>query len=161
MKIRPDFSETQDIAGMPAGIYKLCVVGMELKKSKNTGNEYLSWQFEVRGDKNFNGRKVFTNTVTSGAGAFMLKKFLTALDPNYAGGEIDTGKLFGKSMEGKLGYQKDKQTGELGQYPVVLDAFPLPDSMPGVGPQHQQAFPSGQVGPHQSNDSWDGDDVAL
>jgi hypothetical protein len=109
--IDADFSEALD--KVPAGEYAVRVVDSELKDSK-AGNKYLSWTLETFGkdDDKLNGRKIWHTTPISGAGAGILRQFLTAMGIE-ATDRLDTDEVHGRELvvvvaEDKEGYMKVK-----------------------------------------------------
>jgi hypothetical protein len=82
-----DFSETDDMAPVPAGVYKVQVSDVKDEVSKND-NPMLVWEVQII-DGDFKGRKLWTRTVLTPKSLWFLKRVLSALG-------VDKAELKGK-----------------------------------------------------------------
>lgn len=71
---------------VPAGFYKATIIKAEMKRSQNTGNEYLSIQYDLTNDAGQSG-KLFDILMESEKEflRYKLQRFLTALNLNLTG----------------------------------------------------------------------------
>jgi hypothetical protein len=96
--ITPDFSEVAE--EITPGEYQVRITSMEEKTSKH-GATYLMWKLDTINSpepKN-NGRAIFLNTMTSGKGAFMIKRLWDAATNGSEMGEsFDSEALFGREL---------------------------------------------------------------
>jgi hypothetical protein len=94
--------QNTEIKIMPAGIYKLIVVGVEIRKVKDANRNYLVWEFA----------DVFTgiscNVITSAEWTTRnnLNNLLLAMGIAESETKIDTDALVGKKFIAKLGIEK-------------------------------------------------------
>lgn len=68
---------TREFEALPAGRYPVEVLDVTREISKN-GNPMLNWQFSVVGGE-FDGRRLFTNTMLMDSSLWKLRMFLLAL----------------------------------------------------------------------------------
>ena len=96
--ITPDFSEVAE--EITPGEYQVRITSMEEKTSK-AGSTYLMWKLDTinESEPKNNGRSVFLNTMTSGKGAFMIKRLWDAATGGETMGDsFDSEQLFGKEL---------------------------------------------------------------
>ena len=98
--ITPDFSEASD-QPIQAGTYNARILKSEQRTSQN-GNDYIKWTLSLFGCEGeyaaLNNRYVWYNTMLSGRGASMLKKFVKAATGETPPAEFDTDSLVGKEV---------------------------------------------------------------
>lgn len=77
---------TKPQSTIPAGFYQATIVKAEMKKSKNTGNDYLSIQYDLNNGAGVTG-KLFDMQMESEKEflRYKLQRFLTALKLNLSG----------------------------------------------------------------------------
>lgn len=120
--ITPDFSESSD-APWQEGIYNARIEEATVKTSQK-GNQYVRWTMSVFGAEGdyakFNNRKVWHNTMLSGRGAGMLKKFIKAATGEVLaeGQGLDTDALIGREVALTITQGFD-QDGNVSDYPEV------------------------------------------
>lgn len=116
--IQPDFSDI--LEKLPEGVYKAHIVDVE-EKTSQTGNPYVKWQLTVYDapDARCNGKAVWTNTPTSGKGAFRLQQLYTAAMGKKLEGAFDSIELMGKSVLITVVNEQDRRTGEPTGYSEV------------------------------------------
>jgi hypothetical protein len=94
----PDFSEAaEDLA---PGTYQVRITNCE-EKTSQAGNTYLKWTLDTinEQDPKNNGRKLWHNTMLSGKGVIMLKRFWdAATDGADMGTQFDSEQLLGKEL---------------------------------------------------------------
>ena len=98
MLYTPDFTEAAE--DIKPGEYQVRITGCDEKTSK-AGNTYLKWTLETtnESDPKNNGRKMWHNTMLSGKGVIMLKRFWDAATGGAEmGDQIDTEQLIGKEL---------------------------------------------------------------
>ena len=85
---------------VPAGIYTLKVVDMEMRPSKK-GDQYISWKLEVFGSMTnpaLNGKKIFHNTPAGGTGIGFLLDFIKACGKRWEGVTFNPSMLLGSTL---------------------------------------------------------------
>lgn len=93
--------DTSRVSGrLPVGEFLVEIVGVELKKGKETGNDYLEWQFKVIGQE-FNGFRIWDRMSLNPSALWKLKQFKGAL--KIGDGEIEAEKLIGRQLRVVLG----------------------------------------------------------
>ncbi|MHA1302218.1 MAG: DUF669 domain-containing protein [Candidatus Heimdallarchaeaceae archaeon] len=101
--IKVNFSEVGTFEPIPGGVYKLQLVGAEIRESQRSEYPYINWTFEIR-EGDFQGRKIWhTNSLTPGGGpAYYLQRTLVALgvDPDSLKGEVEFPEGFFESLVG-------------------------------------------------------------
>lgn len=121
--ITPNFDELADIK---PGQYNVSIVECEIKESQK-GAQYLKWKFETIGcdEPKNNGQHVWTNTMTTGKGAFRFKDLYSAAtgEEYDSGVQFDTEMLLGKEMSVGVIDGLDKQGNKSG-YPEVKTFAP-------------------------------------
>jgi hypothetical protein len=102
-----DFSDVQDFAAIPKGIYNATVFSIELKKAQGDGSDYYSWQFAIQ-DEGFKNRRVWMNTSLKPQALWKLKATLESLDGAPIKGEFDFNPTayFGRPCSISLGTQE-------------------------------------------------------
>lgn len=95
MIITPDFSETNK--PIVAGQHQARITEFKTKVSKNSGQKYLEWTFEINGGES-DGSQIRYNTMLEGKGAGMLYKFLSIAIPGYDGSQFNAAHLIGTRM---------------------------------------------------------------
>jgi hypothetical protein len=98
MKVKPDLSES--IEGVKPGQYQAMTKKCELKESR-AGAKYLKWELEITNHPEVSGRKLWTNTMLSGKGAFRLQElYLAATGETLPkdNAEFDTEQIIGQTI---------------------------------------------------------------
>lgn len=94
----PDFSETAE--DITPGEYQVRITGVT-EKTSQAGNTYLKWTLDTinEQDPKNNGRKMWHNTMLSGKGVIMLKRFWDAATGGAdMGDQFDSEQLLGKEL---------------------------------------------------------------
>lgn len=126
--VTPDFSESTDGPIMP-GDYAARILKAEVKTSQ-AGNTYVKWElglFNCDGDyAKYNDRKVWHNTMLTGRGAGMFKKFVKAAtgEAPAEGRGFDTDTMIGREIRVTLAERLD-QDGTVSDYPDVKAVHPM------------------------------------
>lgn len=122
MLISPDFSEAKELPKdqpVPTGVYKARIEDCEAKTSK-AGKPMLSWMLRIFGAEgdisSQNNRVLYYNTMTSGAGAGMLKTLIIAATGETPTSAFNTDDLLGKEIEITVQTKNDPATGELSKW---------------------------------------------
>lgn len=107
--IEPDFSE---IAEITPGEYHVNIIEAALKDTQK-GEKMIKWTLSVvnNADPKLNGKLIWTNTMTSGAGAFRLKQFVEAALGSYDRWNKDTDQLLGRTVSVVVVEGIDKRDG--------------------------------------------------
>jgi len=101
--ITPNFEECSKPT--PAGFYLAMITGEELKTTKAGDGQFIRWELELRecDDEKLNGNKIFTNTMTTGKGAFFLRAlYKAAVGEDLEAESFDSESLLGKEVRIKL-----------------------------------------------------------
>lgn len=118
--VEPDFSESVDKAIIP-GTYNARIQQAEVKTSQ-AGNKYVKWTLSIfgcEGDSSvYNNRYVWHNTMLTGRGAGMLKKFVKAATGEEPQGAFDTDALVGRELSITL-KERLNDDGTVSDYPDV------------------------------------------
>lgn len=112
--LKVDFSgvESSDFS-MPNGPYVLAVTSVELKKSNNSGETYLAWEYKVA-EGEHKGKKVWDNTSLQPQALWRLRNLLEAFGYEVNDGEVDLdlesfeNELVGAEIENEKFKGKDK-----------------------------------------------------
>ncbi len=125
MEFNPDYSESK-FGPVAAGVHFVRVIDAEASKTQK-GVPLITWTMESFGNENpiQNGKKVWHRTEISGQFSGMLKLFLQAINPEYAGGPFNTEEYLGKELEITVEYPMDKQTGQPSQYSRIKRVAPF------------------------------------
>jgi hypothetical protein len=120
-KIKPDFSE--EMTAYEPGIYLCKVIDAEVKRGRESGNEYINWKLETRPEKKI----VFHSTPIEGRGAGMFKHFIRCCgDKEYRDGEYDIDSLIGLTVSMELDVEeKTKPDGKSVKYFQVINVEPV------------------------------------
>lgn len=96
-----------DNSPVPDGDYTLQLVDFRTKKSQK-GNPMVTWEFKIVEDANFNERRIWHDTVTTGRGAGMFKAVVGGLgyDANEYLAEFG-GKITFEALAGLIGERAD------------------------------------------------------
>jgi len=122
MRLVPDFSEAKDFDPIPDGTYTANITDWELKTSQK-GAQYVSWTLTTTGAEGdlaqFNGRKVWHNTMLSGPGSGMLKQMYKNITSKDIDADFDTEELMGQQCIIDLATETNQMTGEPRKTPTV------------------------------------------
>lgn len=127
-RVNVDFSEADSFPLIDQGLYPASVVGVDVKKSEKTGNEYFEFNFEIASGE-FKGMKVYhRNAINAKDRNGFLKQTLDALNYEVAGvSEIETADLYGRSCMIQIThteYQGKTRAEISGLFPI--DDVPVP-----------------------------------
>lgn len=112
VKVNFDDVESSDFS-IPNGSYVLTVTGVEKKKSEQSGNEYLAWEFKIAEGKH-KGKKVWDNTSLQPQALWRLRGLLEAMQVDISEGEFELeldefdGETLGVVIENEKYNGKDK-----------------------------------------------------
>lgn len=124
--IEPDFSESTD-KPIEAGTYNARIMSSEVRTSQ-AGNQYVKWKLSLYGCEGeyacFNNRYVWHNTMLTGRGAGMLKKFVKAATGAEPTVPFDTDSLVSKEVSLVLVPGTDQQ-GNPSDWPEVKAVTPI------------------------------------
>lgn len=116
--IEPNFDE---VVTLEPGVYNVRLHEVEVKDTKAGDKQYLKWTLEVVGndDPTLNGQKCFTNTMTSGKGAFALQDLYKAVTgEEIAAASFDTDSILGQEV-GVILVEGTDQQGNATRFPEV------------------------------------------
>ena len=126
-EITVDLSEAVELGGVVPGKYGARVSGAEVKTTNAGTGQYVKWEMTIFGAEGelarYNNHKVWHNTMTSGKGAGMLKKFVKAATGQELTGNLDTDAVLGKEVLVTL--KEGKRDGVPTGYPEVVAVNPF------------------------------------